>query len=176
MSEPYIGEIRILPYTFNPVNWKRCDGQLLEIGQFTALFAVIGINYGGDGRRTFALPNLKQRTPRGIGRGPGLTACRIGENSGVTGLSLTYNQIPSHTHSAIAIKKGSDSVAGTDMQLGRSKAGTDTYSHSPDMTAQTKLSEDFLHVAGNSSPHENRQPFTAVYYCICHEGVFPSRQ
>lgn len=174
MSESYVGEIKLLPYGYSPENWFRCEGQLLKIVDFTPLYAVIGDIYGGDGHIHFALPNLKQRAPRGTGSGPGLTNCRLGEHSGWPAIPLTYDQVPNHTHD-IKAKKGSDNVAGTSMLLGRNGPGTDTYANPPDLNAQTKMSEDVLRIAGTSYPHENRQPSLGVYYCICYNGVFPPR-
>ena len=99
MSEPFVAEIRIMAFNFAPRGWAFCDGQLLPISQNTALFSLIGTTYGGDGRTTTALPNLRDRAPMHPGRGPGLTARRLGQKVGVDTVTLVEAQIPSHTHS-----------------------------------------------------------------------------
>lgn len=98
MSEPFIAEIRIFAGNFAPRSWAFCDGQLLPVAQNTALFSLIGTTYGGDGRTTTALPNLQGRAPMHPGRGPGLTARRLGERIGTNDVTLTTNQLPPHSH------------------------------------------------------------------------------
>ncbi len=108
MSEPFVAEIRIFAGNFAPRGWAFCNGQLLPVSQNTALFSLIGTTYGGDGRTTTALPNLQARAPMHPGRGPGLTARRLGQKVGVDTVTLTEAQIPSHTHTARATTTAAD--------------------------------------------------------------------
>jgi microcystin-dependent protein len=174
MSEPFIAEIRIFAGNFAPRGWAFCDGQLLPISQNTALFSLIGTTYGGDGRTTTALPNLQGRAPMHPGRGPGLTARRLGEKVGVETVTLSEAQIPSHGHTARAdTTVAATSTPNNTTALARSGAGqayqTDTTSNLVDMASQT------LSTTGGSQSHANMQPFLALNFIIALVGLYPSR-
>src|SRR5579885_1380384 len=102
MADPFVAEIRIFPFNFAPLGWARCDGQLLPLSQNTALFSLLGTTYGGDGRATFALPNLQDTTPIGAGQGSGLSNYNLGDSGGEAIVTLTAEQIPNHTHTISA--------------------------------------------------------------------------
>ena len=124
MSEPFIAEIRIFAGNFAPRGWAFCDGQLLPISQNTALFALIGTTYGGDGRTTTALPNLQGRAPMHPGRGPGLTSRRLGQNGGSETITLTEAQLPNHTHGVeVSGRVGSDNDPSASVRLSRTSGG-----------------------------------------------------
>ena len=118
MSEPFIAEIRIFAGNFAPRNWAFCDGQLLPIAQNTALFSLIGTTYGGDGRTTTALPNLKGRVPMHPGRGPGLTERRLGQRGGTETITLAQSQMPNHTHTLYASGEDGDSTLPENNRIG----------------------------------------------------------
>ncbi len=177
MSEPFIAEIRIFAGNFAPRSWAFCNGQLLPISQNTALFSLIGTTYGGDGRSTTALPNLKGRAPMHPGRGPGLTSRRLGQRGGVEMVSLTEAQMPNHTHTLRAVTLPGDfsspvnSSNNQSRSLARSSGG---FAWAPannliDMADQASDS------TGGSQPHNNLQPFLAITFIIALQGLYPSR-
>ncbi|HVT12560.1 MAG TPA: tail fiber protein [Fimbriimonadaceae bacterium] len=169
MADPFIGEVKLVPYNFAPVGWAICAGQLLPISQNTALFSLIGTYYGGDGRSTFALPDLRGRVAVHSGQGPGLSPYTIGQTGGVEGVSLGTPQLPPHGHSvAVSSTLGNHSDPAGE-HLGTSPMGLGfVYGVSPNATMP-----DPTTVSGGGQPHENRQPHLAMYYIIALEGVFP---
>ncbi|MCK7613615.1 phage tail protein [Roseibium sediminicola] len=174
MSEPFIAEIRIFAGNFAPRGWAFCDGQLLPIAEHTALFSLIGTTYGGDGRSTTALPNLEGRAPMHPGRGPGLTARRLGERVGVETVTLTEAQIPSHRHTVRAnLNVGNLPNPGTTHSLARS--GSDRLYHSDTTTNQVDMASETLSTSGGSQAHANVQPYLVLNYIIALVGLYPSR-
>ena len=169
MSEPFIAEVRAFGFNFAPRGWAFCNGQLLPIAQNTALFSLVGTIYGGDGRTTFALPDLRGRSPMHPGRGPGLTSRRLGEQVGAATVSLTEAQIPSHTHDLIATSTG----ATDERPANRNFAATEEplYNSNPDSEAAAAT----IGSAGQGAAHNNRQPYLAINFCIALIGLFPSR-
>lgn len=164
MSVPYLGEIRMWGGNFAPVSWEFCNGQLLSIAQFDALFALIGTTYGGDGVNDFGLPNLQSRVP--VHQGPNYV---IGQMAGVEEVTLTSAQMPIHQHTVNA----SASTATSTSPTGATWApwGDEPYSTgSPNST----LNPSALTAAGSSLPHENMPPFLAITFIIAVEGIFPS--
>lgn len=174
-QEGFIGEIRMFGGNFAPRNWALCDGQLLSISSNTALFSILGTTYGGDGRTTFGLPDLRGRTPVHAGTGPGLSPKSLGEKGGAETVTLTAFQMPAHTHT-IQIKADS-TVATSDRPENklpaRNAAATPQYGEN----ANTALNNAAVSVAstGGSQAHPNMQPFNTVNYIICLQGIFPSR-
>jgi len=171
MSEPYIGEIRALPYPFAPRDWAWCNGQLISITQQTVLFAIIGTNYGGDGRTNFALPNLKARAAIHYGQGPGLTNRRLGSTGGSYQIPLSTSQIPDHTHQLY----GNSDAGTTKNAKGNFFASQRGNFYEDTATNLGDMSNDTIHSNGSGGAHENRQPFQIINYCICMEGLFPPR-
>lgn len=167
--EPFLGEIMMFGGNFAPRGWALCNGQLLPIAQNTALFSLLGTNYGGDGRSTFGLPNLQGRAPMFYGTGPGLSAYQIGEMSGVESVTLGVNAIPSHTHTMQGTGDDDQSASPIGAVAGRGESPL--YRSAPD----TDFAPDALAVAGGSQPHNNMQPFLTVTFVIALQGLFPSR-
>lgn len=175
MSEPFIAEIRIFAGNFAPRNWAFCDGQLLPIAQNTALFSLIGTTYGGDGRTTTALPNLKGRAPMHPGRGPGLTPRRLGERGGGETVTLTEAQMPSHTHALNASSDATDEEGTTspaNAATGESEAANTLYGAPTNLGA---MAGGILASAGGSQAHNNMQPFLTINFIIALVGLYPSR-
>ena len=171
MSDPFIAEIRIFAGNFAPRGWAFCNGQLLPIAQNTALFSLVGTTYGGDGRTTFGLPNLQGRAPMHAGSGPGLTSRRLGERGGTEKVTLSEAEMAEHTH----VARGSDSVANANTPPGNAVArgggrGTNLYTDSTTVATMRELQN-----AGGGQPHDNEQPFLAMFFIIALAGVFPSR-
>jgi microcystin-dependent protein len=174
MSDPFVGEIALFPFNFAPVNWALCNGQLLPISQNTALFSLLGTFYGGDGRSTFALPNLN--TPGsavcGFGQGPGLSDYVIGETLGGGTVTLLASEIPSHTHSLTLYKNASNVVAVPSAGAVMIDPTVNAFSAA---APNTTLSPGTLQTAGGSQAHNNMQPVLELSWCIALSGVFPSR-
>ena len=171
MSEPFIAEIRIFAGNFAPRSWAFCDGQLLPISQNTALFSLIGTTYGGDGRTTTALPNLQGRAPMHPGRGPGLTARRLGEQGGTENVTLTEAQMPNHNHTLRAtISRGGGS---TPTGNAFNASSGETAYHAPDNL--TGMSSAMAANTGGSQTHNNTQPYLTLNFIIALQGLYPSR-
>lgn len=166
MADPFIGELKLVAFTFPPKNWAFCNGQLLPINQNQPLFSLLGTTYGGDGRVTFALPNLRGRVPIGFSD---TGAYPLGQSDGETAHTLTINELPAHLHpaavaaTATAVTPGSANVLA---QPGKAAYAT---------TASTTLSAATVVGVGGSQPHENRAPSLVLNYIIALNGIFPSR-
>lgn len=174
MSEPFIGEVRIFPYNFNPRNWAYCNGGLISISQNPALFSIIGTVYGGDGRISMGLPNLKGRTPMNAGQAPGLSFYREGWYGGFEAVTLTQAEMPTHTHDTSAYLGLGDSESPANATLGIDQT-PDNFFTASDSSKYTPMSASSLSNAGGGQPHENRQPYLAVNFYIALEGLYPSR-
>lgn len=174
MSEPFVAEIRIFAGNFAPRGWAFCDGQLLPISENTALFSLIGTTYGGDGRTTTALPNLQGRAPMHPGRGPGLTARRLGEKVGVETVTLTEAQIPSHSHTARASTSTAAPGGPTNTSSLAQTGGGDAY-QSNTTANLVDLASQTLATTGGSQPHDNVQPYLTLNFIIALVGLYPSR-
>lgn len=173
--QPYVGEIRLFAGNFPPNGWMFCEGQTLAIAENEVLFQLIGTTYGGDGQETFNLPNLASRIPIHMGTGPDGTTYQIGEMAGTEQETLTVQQIPNHTHTAIASTSPGNvlSPAGAVLaQPSSSQAGVRAYAPTGSDVAMNAVS---ILPQGGSQPHENVQPFLCVNYIISLFGIFPSQ-
>ncbi|MES2796824.1 MAG: tail fiber protein [Bacteroidota bacterium] len=171
MSDPFVAEIRILPGNFAPTGWATCDGQLLPISQNTALFSLLGTFYGGDGKSTFALPNMQGNAPMGTGQGPGLSERFLGEMSGSQTVTLLTSEMPSHKHTLVAAPDPGESNVPTNLAMTMSLNGN-AYSTS---AANTQMNAQMLGISGGSLPHNNMQPYLTLLFVIALQGVFPPR-
>jgi microcystin-dependent protein len=176
MSDPFIAEIRIFAGNFAPRGWAFCDGQLLQIAQNTAVFAIVGTIYGGDGRTTLGLPNLKGRAPMHPGNGPGLTPRRIGNVGGIETVPLTVNQIPNHTHTAqVTSQPGNEEDPRNDAVLGAGPTAASLL-YAPSGTAlDGTMDAAALPNYGVGQEHNNMQPFLTLNFIFALQGLFPSR-
>lgn len=184
--EPFIGMIVMFGGNFAPRGWALCDGTLLSISQYQALFSILGTTYGGDGRTTFALPPMRGRVPMHAGSGPGLTTRRLGEKSGVENVTLNTTQIPSHTHGINAsgtlrvVREDGNTAEPAGAAIANVSPDTSmAYNNStaPDADAaagSVQLSVQALNTGGNQH-HTNMQPYLAVNFIIALEGTYPSR-
>ncbi|NQY30112.1 MAG: phage tail protein [Flavobacteriaceae bacterium] len=182
--EPLIGEIIMFGGNFAPRSWAFCDGQLLAISQNTALFSILGTTYGGDGRTTFGLPDLRGRVAIHPGNGPGLTSRRLGEKGGREKVTLTTAQMPAHKHvgavkvssadSDTSVATANASIGTPGAPVGRVFTGTLGFNSA---TPNILLNPDSVETAntGGGQSHDNIQPFQAVNYIIALQGIFPSR-
>ena len=171
MASPYIGEIRCFGFSFAPVGWAWCNGQLMAIALNDALFAVIGTTYGGDGQSTFALPNLQSRVPIHTGNGKDGVTYTLAEMAGTESVTLTTQQMPVHTHTLLASTNFGNTAQPNNLVLGASST-FDLYVDSPATSAMSPLD---IGGAGGSQPHENSQPFLCINFIISLFGIFPSQ-
>lgn len=169
MSDPFVAEIRIFAGNFAPRGWALCNGQLLSISQNTALFSLLGTTYGGDGKTTFALPNLQGSAPMQPGQGPGLSLHDLGETGGVPNVTLLTSEIPIHTHQAVG--SGNDATTGQPGNASWGFADTSVYR----VDTNTTMSPSALAIAGSSLPHNNMQPYLGLTFIIALQGIFPPR-
>jgi len=170
MATPYLGEIRLFGFNFAPKGWAFCQGQTMSIQQNAALFAIIGTYYGGNGVTTFALPDLQGRVPIHQGSN-GSSIYTIGEMTGTENVTLLTNNLPIHNHSAGCYNGAGNSYTGTNAVPAKDAGGNNLYS-SP---SNNLMSSGALANSGGNQPHENRQPFLVMNYCIALSGIFPSR-
>lgn len=179
MAEPFYAEIRLMPYSYAPRGWASCEGQLLQISQNTALFSLVGTMYGGDGRTTFGLPDLRHRAPMHSGRGPGLTQRLLSARGGYTKIVLNEFQIPSHTHN-LQVSRGTrpefDTPRSDALPHVLDAGGAQfSYKQDPDSSKNVQMSTLALQDSGGSGYHENMQPYLGMNYCIALYGLYPSR-
>ncbi len=170
MADNFIAEIRIFPFNFAPRSWAFCDGQLLPISQNTALFSLLGTFYGGDGKSTFALPDLQGNAPMFYGEGPGLSLYDIGQVSGSSTVTLLESEMPTHNHTLRGTIDDAESSDSNGQAL--SKATSAVYSASSPNAA---MSPNALALAGGDQPHNNMMPYLTFSFCIALQGIFPPR-
>jgi microcystin-dependent protein len=174
MADPFVAEIRIFPFNFAPKGWAWCDGQLMPISQNTALFSLLGTTYGGDGKSTFALPDLQGRAPMHPGQGPGLSLHDLGETGGSDTVTLLESEIPNHAHGVMASTALANAQLPTqNTALARSAQGA-AYQSTTNANL-VAMSPFALAPTGNSMPHNNLMPYLTFYFCIALQGVFPPR-
>lgn len=173
MSEPFIGEIRLFGFNFPPRGWARCDGQLLSIASNTALFSLLGTFYGGDGRNTFGLPDLRGRAALHMGTGPGLSPRSIGQKGGTESNTLTASNMPAHNHPAAA-RSGAGNSNVADGNVWAMDAGVQSATYHSG-TPDGAMSPDAIGFAGSGTPVDNMPPYLALNYCIALVGIYPPR-
>lgn len=174
MADPFVAEIRIFPFNFAPTGWAFCNGQLLPLSQNTALFSLLGTTYGGDGKSTFALPNMQDNAPMHPGQGPGLSLHDLGETGGTETVTLLTSEIPLHAHSMMAQNQPAQlDVPAPDRTFARSSGGF-AYK-APPFTTIVQFSPMMIAPAGGSFPHNNLMPYLTLNFCIALQGVFPPR-
>jgi microcystin-dependent protein len=166
MAEPFLGEIRIMSFSFAPKGWALCNGQVLPINQNQALFSLFGTLYGGNGQTTFALPNLQGRAPIHFGSG-----FVQGQSAGESSHTLTIAEMPAHPHVAQGTTTGADQPAPTSNFLG---AANNMYA-SPNAGSLTTLDPSSISTLGGNQPHENTQPYLTLSFCVALQGIFPSQ-
>jgi microcystin-dependent protein len=176
MSDVFVGEIRIFPFNFAPTGWYTCSGQLLQISEYTALFSLLGTNFGGDGKSTFGLPNLQGSAPLFWGQGFGLSLYEIGQIGGEPIVTLLETQIPAHSHGLSGNNNYgmSSSPSGTMVAVPAVQGRLAPAMYSTTAAGSAMLAGNVL-AAGGSQPHNNRQPYLVLTFCIAYQGIFPTR-
>jgi microcystin-dependent protein len=178
--DPFVAEIRIFPFNFAPKGWAFCDGQLLPISQNTALFSLLGTTYGGDGKSTFALPNLQGNVPMFYGQGQGLSLYSIGEEGGSPTVTILGTEMPSHNHTVMATTVKATQSAPNGNMLAEGAYSNQTSSgnlayYTAATTPQVQMNALMVAPAGNSFPHNNMMPYLTLNFCIALQGVYPPR-
>lgn len=175
MTSPFLGEIQVFGFNYAPAGWASCNGATLQIRQFTALFSLIGTQYGGDGVNTFQLPNFTGRAPCSQGQGPGLTSRTIGETFGSESVQLDLTQIPNHTHQ-LTVARQPNTTLQHNVPLANDGlitiGGTNTFL--PTATPTVAFAAAAISPQGGNQAHENRQPLLALNFCIALQGEFPA--
>jgi microcystin-dependent protein len=175
MADPFVAEIRIFAGNFAPTGWALCNGQLLPISQNTALFSLLGTTYGGDGKSTFALPNLQGSAPLQAGQGPGLSLRDLGETGGEQSVTLLQTEMPAHSHSAQG-STGSNQTTpvGNSWASGAKLGGGNLYFPST-QASNVQMNPFGTSIAGGNLPHNNMPPYLGLTFIIALQGVFPPR-
>ncbi len=172
MSEPFLAEVRIVGFNFAPRGWAFCDGQILPINQNQSLYSLLGTTYGGDGRTSFALPELRGRTPIHVGNSNGGDNHALGQKSGVQTVTLTAAQMTNHTHQLKASSDDGNQALPPDKVLARS---VNQVYIDPAGKTLVGMSGGSVTNIGGGQAHDNMQPYLAVNFCIALRGLFPSR-
>jgi microcystin-dependent protein len=177
--DPFVAEIRIFPFNFAPKGWALCDGQIMPLSQNTALFSLLGTTYGGDGKSTFALPDLQGRAPMHPGQGPGLSLHDLGETGGSSTVTLLTTEIPAHNHEIKANAAPASFSGPVTATVGQvttwSNAGVGNPNAYAPPGALAPMAWNSNPIAGGSLPHNNMMPSLTVNFCIALQGVFPPR-
>ena len=176
MSDQFVAEIRIVGFNFPPKGWAFCNGQLMPISQNTAVFSLLGTFYGGDGRSTFALPNLQGLAAINQGSGPGLTPRNIGETGGEAQVTLLQSEIPQHTHTVSASSAGGDvNNPAANTVWAKAHMGKTPFNMYSSTGGGPNMSGQAFATAGSSLPHNNLAPFLTLNFVIALQGIFPAR-
>jgi microcystin-dependent protein len=170
MSEPFLAEIRMVGFNFAPRNWAFCDGQILPINQNQSLYSLLGTTYGGDGRTSFALPDLRSRTPIHVGTGH-----TLGQKSGEEAHSLSVQEMPTHTHTLQASDANATHPGPAENLLARSSLASGMVYSTTEQAQDVTLGASAITHTGNGQGHDNMQPYLALNFCIALQGLFPSR-
>lgn len=175
MTQPFIGEIQLFGFNFNPRGWAFANGATLPISQNTALFSLIGVIYGGNGQTTFQLPNFAGRAGCEQGNGPGLSPRSLGQTFGVNTVTLTSNQIPQHNHGINAYLPTSGKVGTPVANGGLSQPSLSANKPFNSSAPNTTFAPNMISPSqGGGFPHENQQPYLGVNFCIALQGIYPS--
>lgn len=175
MSAPFVAEIRMFACNFAPTGWAFCSGQLLPISQNTALFSLLGTFYGGDGKSTFALPDMQGNAPVSQGQSTTGTEYYLGEMSGVQFVTLIQTELPSHGHSVKATETVADTGVASGAAWGSAPPFRGQKMYASPVTTSAQMHPNALNIAGGSLPHNNMQPYLVLNFCIAMQGVFPPR-
>jgi microcystin-dependent protein len=173
MADPYVGQLMLVAFNFNPVGWQIAAGQIVSISQNAALFSLLGTQYGGNGTSNFQIPNMQGNVPIGVGQGAGLSQYFQGETGGSSTVTLLASETPNHSHTCMAKSTLSDATTPIGNSMADNKSGN---LYTPTATPLTAMAGASLPVFnGGSQPHENMMPYLGMYWVIAFQGVYPSR-
>ncbi len=172
MSNPFLGQLMLVGFNFNPTGWELAQGQIVSISQYTALFSLLGTQYGGNGTSNFALPNMQGVVPVGYGQGAGLSEYVQGETGGSSTVTLLASETPNHNHTWMGKSILDNSGSPIGASLADSKAGS---IYNATTSPLTPMAQTALTAYGGSQPHENMMPYLGMYWIIAFQGVYPTR-
>lgn len=182
MAEPFMGQLMLFGGNFAPYGWMLCQGQILPVQQYAALFSLLGTTYGGNGTSNFGLPDLRGRLPNGMGQGPGLSDYALGELNGVESVSLTQTTVPTHTHSLLAYSGTASlsipsvgALTAEGAVVSGHGSGTTTILYNSGAPTVSLAPAQVGQVTGSGIPHNNMQPYLVVNWCIAYMGIYPTR-
>jgi microcystin-dependent protein len=175
MSDQFVAEIRIFPFNFPPTGWAFCNGQLMPISQNTALFSLLGTVYGGDGKSTFALPDMQGNAPMQPGQGQGLSLRDLGELSGVESVTLLQTEMPVHTHNLATHNLDFADTQNPSVNASLAKSNNGQAFQTTVNANLTQLAFQAIPPTGGGLPHNNMQPYLTLSFCIALQGIFPQR-
>ena len=173
MTDPFLAEMRIFGGNFAPTGWATCDGQLMSISQNTALFSLLGTTYGGDGRVTFGLPDMRGATPMQQGQGPGLSQRFLGETGGEPNVTLLDSEMPSHSHTLTGTNQLQQLPDPQSHTLARANANA--YVGSPNQADFAPMNPGAVGISGGNQPHNNMPPYLTLTFILALQGIFPQR-
>jgi microcystin-dependent protein len=175
MSDQFLGEIRIFSCNFAPYGWAFCNGQILPISQYSALFSLLGTTYGGDGRSNFALPNLQGSAPMDWGSGAGLSPHFLGETGGSPTVTLLETELPLHSHAGGCNSGEGSQTSPAGAVFAAASGGRTPPPYYSDAAPTVQMSTTALGVTGGNQPHNNLQPYLTLNFCIALQGIYPTR-
>jgi microcystin-dependent protein len=176
MSSPFLAEIRIFGFSFPPRGWAFCDGQLLSISQNTALFSLLGTNYGGNGQTTFGLPDLQGNAPMQQGQGQGLSLRDLGESAGEQTVTLLLTEIPAHTHTVTCTDSpGTQNSPAAGIWSKATILRQPQTAYSDHSNQPVQMNPFAFGITGSGLPHNNLMPYLCLNFCIALQGIFPAR-
>lgn len=175
MADPFLAEIRIFPFNFAPTGWLPCNGQILPISQYTALFSLIGTYYGGNGTSNFALPNFQGLMPLGQGQGTGLSPRVLGETGGVDTVALSLDQLPVHSHSPAAVSGSTDLASPGSNTWGEIKGRPAPNYYATNQGTLINMNSNAIGLSGGGQTHNNLMPYLALNFCIATQGIYPPK-
>jgi microcystin-dependent protein len=175
MADPFVAEIRIFPFNFAPKGWAWCNGQLMPLSQNTALFSLLGTTYGGDGKSTFALPDMQGNAPMHPGQGPGLSLHDLGETGGSETVTLLISEMPLHNHNIATHNLDAATLQNPAPAVLLAKSAQGNAYQTVVNANLTQLAFQALSPSGGDMPHNNMMPYLTFYFCIALQGVFPPR-
>jgi len=175
MSNPFVAEVRIFAGGFAPTGWAQCNGQLMPISQNTALFSLLGTTYGGDGKSTFALPNLQGSAPMQAGQGPGLSLRDLGETAGEQTVTLLQTEMPAHSHTAQGSTGSNQTAPPNNAWASGAKLGGGNLYFPSTPASNVQMNPFGTSIAGGNLPHNNMMPYLGLTFIIALQGVFPAR-
>jgi microcystin-dependent protein len=175
MSDPFLGQLQIFGFGFAPVNWALCTGQLLPISQYSALFSLLGTNYGGNGTTNFGLPNFQGTAACATGQGPGLSPRNVGETFGSETVTLISSEMPAHTHPFNVFNQSDGTKRHGTPIAGDALSAPGTVTPFVAGAVAGNFAPQMIGPAGGNQPHANQQPYLAMNFCIALSGIFPQR-
>jgi microcystin-dependent protein len=175
MANPFLAEVRIFTGNFAPTGWALCNGQLMPISQNTALFSLLGTTYGGDGKSTFALPDLQGSAPMQAGQGPGLSLRDLGETSGEQAVTLLQTEMPAHSHSAQGSTGSNQTTPVNNAWASGAKLGGGNLYFPSTPASNVQMNPFATSISGGNLPHNNMMPYLGLTFIIALQGVFPAR-